>query len=444
MRFSLDVLRAHKGDCLMLHFGAEDDPHMILIDGGPSDVYRPQLKHRINRIRKARELEQKDPLPIDVVLVSHTDDDHIRGILELTADQLSNNPDPPLWVSSLWHNTFDDLLNSRPEELLSGFGQASFAASANRNDLFEGIEFEEADDQNKKQMHQVLDMLASIPQGRQLRDDREALEAKRQRREWRLNHKFGGKLILAKAGAQPVEIGGLKITVAGPMHAELEALQKAHDKWVKKHMDEFKKNPEAMLAAFVDKSVPNLSSIVLFVEAGVEAEAKSILLTGDARGDKILEGLELSGVLPPGKERPINILKVPHHGSDNNMEPVFFKRLPADHYVFSGDGKHGNPERATLQMLLDARGAEAPYTIHLTYQIADIDRAREEDWNKEKAKEGARKKKNKNAKEPREAWSAAKHSLQAFFDKNPKMKAKLSLVEDQTPHVINLLEPVRL
>lgn len=37
MLFSLDVLRARKGDCLMLHYGPEDDPRLILIDGGPSE-----------------------------------------------------------------------------------------------------------------------------------------------------------------------------------------------------------------------------------------------------------------------------------------------------------------------------------------------------------------------------------------------------------------------
>jgi hypothetical protein len=32
------------------------------------------------------------------------------------------------------------------------------------------------------------------------------------------------------------------------------------------------------------------------------------------------------------------------------------------HYVFSGDGEHGNPERETLEMLLEARG-DVDYTI---------------------------------------------------------------------------------
>ena len=44
--FSLDVLRARKGDCLMLHFGSTDDPHLMLIDGGPSKVYKPHPASR--------------------------------------------------------------------------------------------------------------------------------------------------------------------------------------------------------------------------------------------------------------------------------------------------------------------------------------------------------------------------------------------------------------
>ena len=110
-----------------------------------------------------------------------------------------------------------------------------------------------------------------------------------------------------------------------------------------------------------------------------------MLLTGDARGDKILEGMELAGLLEKGGKKHVDLLKVPHHGSDNNMETIFFKRVPADHYVFSGDGEHGNPERATLQMLLDARGADAGYTIHLTYPVAEIDAGRKADWEKEQA-----------------------------------------------------------
>jgi hypothetical protein len=441
MHFSLDVLRARKGDCLMLHFGTDDDPHLILIDGGPSKVYKPHLEPRIEQLHASRELEPNAPLPVDVLLVSHVDDDHIRGILELTADQLGANPDFRLKVTSLWHNSFDDLLTTTPEELLSGFGLASFEAGTSRKPDFDGIEPDE--DTDEEEAHPTVDVLASISQGRQLRDDREVLQRRSPaRRQWKLNHKFDGELILATDTSQSVTLdGGLSITVAGPMQPELKALQEAHDKWLREQKEGKKKSPEAMLAAFVDKSVPNLSSIVVLAEMG----GKSMLLTGDARGDKILEGLELARLLEPGGTRKIDLLKVPHHGSSNNMETEFFKRLPAEHYVFSGDGEHGNPERETLEMLLEARGAGANYKIHLTYPVDEIDIERQADWEKEQAKEKARKKKNpKTKKAIRENWSPEKYSLAAFFKDNPEMAEKLSIVEDGKPHLIDLLEPLKL
>ncbi len=56
MIFSLDVRRARKGDCLLLHYGTTGDPGLMLIDGGPSQVYTPQLKPRLAQIRAARGL----------------------------------------------------------------------------------------------------------------------------------------------------------------------------------------------------------------------------------------------------------------------------------------------------------------------------------------------------------------------------------------------------
>lgn len=440
MHFSLDVLRARKGDCLMLHFGDGEDRHLMLIDGGPSKVYTPHLAPRIKKVHASRGLDPNEALPVDVVMVSHVDDDHIRGILELTAAQLSANPDLRLKVASLWHNSFDDLLSATPEELLAGFGLASFEASTARKPDFDGIDPEQSGDED---IHQTVDVLASISQGRQLRDDREVLQRRSQaRRQWKLNHKFDGELILATDAAKPVTLdGGLKITVAGPMQPELKALQEAHDKWLREQKEGKKQNPEAMLAAFVDKSVPNLSSIVVLAEMG----GKTMLLTGDARGDKILEGLELAKLLPPGGKRHVDLLKVPHHGSSNNMETVFFERLPADHYVFSGDGEHGNPERETLEMLLEARGADAEYTIHLTYPVDEIDIERQADWEKEQAKEKARKKKNPATKKPvRKNWSPAENSLAALFEDNPKLGAKVRIVKEEQPHMINLLDKVEL
>ena len=298
--------------------------------------------------------------------------------------------------------------------MLAGFGKAALAAG----------------DVGSEEEMQTLEVLSSIPQGRTLRDDAKALG-------WKVNHKFKGMLILADKASKPVTLDGLTITVAGPMKPELLALQKEHDKWLSAQKKKKKKSSEAALAAFVDKSIPNLSSIVVLAEM----KKKSILLTGDARGDKILEGMKLSGMLEKGK-RHVDILKVPHHGSDNNMETGFFEKVTADHYVFSGDGEHGNPERATLEMLLDARGTDAEYTIHLTYPVAEIDKGAQGRLGQGT---GARRRSERRRKDPGKGrnWSAAAHSLASFFEKNPEFAEKVVIVDKRSkPHLIDLLEPL--
>jgi hypothetical protein len=171
-----------------------------------------------------------------------------------------------------------------------------------------------------------------------------------------------------------------------------------------------------------------------------ECDGKKMLLTGDARGDKILEGLESTGFVEEGGTLKINLLKVPHHGSSNNLDNDFFERIHADHYVFSGNGEHGNPERESLEMLLKAR-ADDDYTVHLTYPIEEIDEARQAEWEKQQGREKAKQKKDP-SKEVREDWSHEEHSLAAMFDANPDFLKKVSIVEDGEAHLINLLDEV--
>jgi hypothetical protein len=273
MFFTLDVRRARKGDCLILHYGSKKDPGLMLIDAGPSKVYKPHLKPRLAQIRAARRLADGAPLPVDLLMVSHIDDDHINGVLELTKELLEAKgaQQPlPLKIKGLWHNSFDDIIGNNPKELTAAitaqFGTASLSGEAD----VDGLDPDAAK------------VLASVGQGFRLRDDAKGLKL-------RINPEFSGKLILAKKKAKKVDMGkGLKFTVVGPMNDEVVALQKQHDEFLKKK----EKATAGVLAAFSDTSVANLSSVVVLAEVG----KKRILLTGDARGDKILQGLELVGL----------------------------------------------------------------------------------------------------------------------------------------------------
>jgi hypothetical protein len=343
---------------------------------------------------------------------------------------------------SFWHNSFDAIIDQKPDELTAAVKNQFGLASASGSGEFSDNEKSEVEDhfarsdpavaprEEEELVSSTLKVLASIEQGFQLRVDAEALDFPR-------NPEFEGKLIVAGSGEDDIEMGkGLTFTVAGPMKPELESLRKKHRAWLIELKKEGKTPPQA-LAAYVDKSVPNLSSLVLLAKVA----DKTMLLTGDARGDKILQGLELVGLMKKGGKINVDLLKVPHHGSARNLDDDFFERIIAKHYVFSGNGEHGNPDREALEMLVKAR-RDDDYTIHLTYPIDEIDDGRRKDWKKEQNKERNKKKKNPKQK-VRPNWSRAKNSLRAFFDRHERLKDKVQIVHEETPHVIDLLNPVK-
>jgi len=336
--FVLEALRAKHGDALLLHWGTFAKPRLAVIDGGPPGVFADALQPRLAQLRAERGLADEEPLPIDLAMVSHIDDDHVAGLLQMMqkARDLEEAHEPAPWrVRRFWHNAFDDLLGN--DEV--GVGVAGSAVSvAALSDLLPGA---------------GSNLLASVPQGRNLAKLLRALGLDG-------NPPFGG---LVRLRGTPVEIDGLKLTVVAPLDTELAALQTTWDEKIKPLLKK-ERTPagQAEIAAFVDDSVFNLASLVVLVEKG----AKRILLTGDARGDHTLAGLEAAGRLKAGGKLRLDVLKVPHHGSDRNVTVDYFRRLPAKHYLISADGKHDNPDVATLEMIAEARPDDA-FTIHLTY-----------------------------------------------------------------------------
>jgi hypothetical protein len=423
--FSLEVLRARHGDCLLLHYGTKAEPRLALIDGGPKTVYRPFLRPRLEQLRTERELDLDTPLKIDLMMLSHIDEDHVFGLLELTEELLKAEQDNApriVEVEDLWHNTFDDIIDNDPTELTRAV-TARFGAASLSGDVTADLD---ADDQTEAVVD-TIKIIASVGQGRDLRDNSDGLGIER-------NVEMNGKLMMASLKTKPFKMGGgLSLTVAGPMLEEVKKLQKKHNDFLRDNPELAQRITASALARYADNSPYNLSSIVVLAKSG----KKAILFTGDARGDKILQGLELVKIIDPGGSLHVDVLKGPHHGSSNNVSLDFFKRITADHYVFSGDGDFGNPERATLEALVEARGDD-PYEIHLTYPIDEIDAARKADWDQHR-KDELKRKKTKPATTVRPEWSKATNSLAAFLAANPDVRKKISFVEVGVPHTIDLL-----
>jgi hypothetical protein len=344
--FTLEALEAKHGDSLLLHWGDGGARHLIVIDGGPAGVFRASLRPRLQALAAER---GGGPLPIRLLMVSHIDDDHVRGVLDLTRElsDLKKERKPLPWrVMGLWHNSFDDVIgNAAP---LAAALEAAVRPVSLGGDLPAGLPFDRPS----------AAIVASVAQGRELRNDARALGLD-------VNTPWG-KLVWAPAdGQRTVKLDdGLTIRVVGPLEAQVRELQKDWDKKLEEMKKKGTAEAQAIAAEFVDKSVYNLSSIVVLAERG----RRRMLLTGDARGDFVLDGLAGAGLLDDDALH-VDLLKLPHHGSDRNVAPEFFRRVTADHYVISADGRHGNPEPATLEMLTEARG-NAAYRIHLTNRDA--------------------------------------------------------------------------
>lgn len=334
-----EALRAKYGDCLLLHYGTADEPRLTVIDGGPPGVYPDALRPRLDEIREERGLDDTTPLAIDLMMVSHIDQDHIAGILQLVRKMkdLRDGRKPVPWkIDRFWHNSFDDLLGNDDVSVASA---ASVMTPASLGDVGLG----EAGSL----------VLASVGEGRDLRKLLDALNLDG-------NPPFNG---LVRAGQGDVPLGNLKLTVVAPGEENLHALQKEWDEKVKDLLKKEKdREARAEIAAYVDKSAFNLSSIVVLAEA----DGKRILLTGDGRGDHTLTGLKEAGLLDDQGQIHVDILKMPHHGSDRNIDADYFETILADHYVISADGKHHNPDIETLRMISAAR-PDDEFTIHLTY-----------------------------------------------------------------------------
>jgi hypothetical protein len=321
------VVQAHEGDCFLLLYGTAAKPRALLCDGGPKDTYEPHLRETLEGLKLDT---------LDAVILSHVDTDHALGLIDLFV-ALRDKPaaQSSIEIADLWINSFkvidqDGTIHSRLAEMLQ-------AASA----------------QNVS-MALASVALAGVKEGNQL-----ALTAKQL--DIPINRAVGGELFIAD-GQQVFDFHGLQVKVVGPTKANLNALAADWKAFIAKQKKRIE-DGQLRLAAMADKSVPNLSSIQLFVKS----EGKTLLLTGDGRGDHLLDGLDEAGLLDEEGGIDLDVLKVPHHGSDRNVNRDFFERVRAKTYVISADGKHGNPDLPTLQWILEARPENAePITFVLT------------------------------------------------------------------------------
>jgi Predicted hydrolase (metallo-beta-lactamase superfamily) len=332
----LRVVQAHEGDSLLLLYGTTEKPRALLCDGGPKGTYDPYLKRSLNSLGTD---------VLDAVILSHVDNDHVLGLLDFLAeirDQKAAHTSSKVAVSELWLNEFSNTVDSSGVITQRLRRLAQRLASQN---LTMRLAAETLEGVREGHNLAVLALQLGIP----------------------VNKVLNGVQFVAP-GIAPFTFHGLEVHVVGPTRSNLDELAKEWRKWLD-HQEDLVGKGKLKLAAMADKSIPNLSSIQLLIKA----DGKTILLTGDGRGDHLLQALEEASLLTEAGTFEVDLLKVPHHGSDRNVTRRFFEQVRARTYVVSADGKNGNPDLPTLQWIVESREADAdPITIVVTNRTPTV------------------------------------------------------------------------
>ena len=368
----ITVFHAADGDCFLVTSSAAP-VRRILVDGGRKASYETNTRKVLGTLR-----DNDDKL--DVICVSHIDDDHISGILRLVEDEVEwrafefrktivPTATPPSIarppeIGEVWHNGLfrlvGDTIGAEPEIVLSNV--ATLLAGSPRDDVRDRAS--ELDDL-------ATGEISSMELSRRLSTEQLGIA---------LNPRTGGKLVKRSASGAPgpgerVTLDSLEIFLLGPSDDDIEKLREEWQKFLdhsqqaledlhRAMLDDEERlgtlSPQIVANPLIDQALgegldqvteANLASIMLLVEEG----GVSALLTGDGVSTEILEGLARHDKLDSKGRIHVNVLKVQHHGALANVETKFVKQVTADNYIFCGNGAHTNPEVEVVEAFAKAR-----------------------------------------------------------------------------------------
>ena len=327
----IQVLPARHGDALILHCSKGEDKGIVVIDGGPyaNPRFNPFLK------------EIEDHLPIDLMVLTHFDDDHLVGIKKFIEHHHKDNPFP---VKRLWAN----------------------CAKHTSLDLSENLSSNKAST--------MADVLMDISQKSKLDWD-----------SYRLN------------GFVDNTISFADIEVINPRaDIFLRFIVKYKEKYYHICQEENLSNKKEKKSDFnIDmrelanrpKTAGNPgdpSDLINMVSVGliIICDSFSLLSLGDAFPQEIYLSLTERGYNKKNKLH-VDFVKMPHHGSAENISNELLDIIDCDNFIITTDGSKGykHPHREALANVLCHPERDYNRTVHFyfNYPLEKIINNRRED-----------------------------------------------------------------
>ncbi len=311
----ITFLPVDNGDSIVITI----DDYTILIDGGLANKYKILKQHLTsNKIQT-----------INLLILTHSDRDHIGGIISLIKDF-------DFAIETIWFNSYDKLSQLFDKETKDtskdiSIGSLSREISFAKAKTLSGL----LDEQNKH--------YESI-----------------------FNEKFEN---------YKYDIGDIKFTFLSPSKKVLSDLykqwsiednricKKEISSTVKgiKTIEDYAKNIEKCKP---DSSIQNASSIAFILSY----KDSNFLLLGDAHIDVIVASLKALNYNQNNKLY-VDFIKLSHHGSNANISQEFLDIVETKKYIISTNGKsHNHPDMETLSLLVvDAKTKNKKIELSFNY-----------------------------------------------------------------------------
>jgi len=294
--FSIQIHPAFQGDTISILFNMQTN--CILIDTGTKRSYlKGSLKEQFKKIKN-----------VDLLILTHTDEDHIGGILKYYEDYDRKTK----LFKNVWFNT-GDLISSKLKLATKDEFQIPVNDSNNLNmSLKQGLTLESC----------------------LLYDD------------------ILPKQLITSGKTHEMFLANLQV-----LSPEIEDLIEFYKKWeVEKEYQlevAYKKDYNLTIFSLLNNNytengtLANKSSISFIFNY----KDKKILLMGDAFPSVIEINIRKLGYNESNKLK-LEVVKVSHHGSKNGMSPTLLNIIDCDKFVISTNGSNGLPSKECLARIV--------------------------------------------------------------------------------------------
>lgn len=292
------LLKAKEGDCLLIHYGNENEKHNIIIDGGCAECGRT-----VEKIIKQCDINNEK---IDMLVVTHVDKDHIGGLI--TGIASINKEVLQGCIQHIAFNTSQGFLShSKSNVKFIGRPEDSVKVIIN-----EGVGCSIGD---AKSFYDII-------------KDKGLKE----------------KLVDYIIAGMEIPIGNAKLTILSP---DEKSLSKYMNEWKNEKTCE---NAEGCSASFPKEIYKDLSKLQTEKYPGSDSSPSNrasiafmfeyddirILFLGDAAAPVYVK--ELRKHMKTDK-LSVNAVKMSHHGSSRNISKRFLEIVDTNIFMISSNGK---------------------------------------------------------------------------------------------------------